>query len=271
MAGEQADMSGPEGALPVGLPAGVTVISIHPIYSPGRITLATLIGGPLGGSWLMALNYKRFAEPRNARMAIALGALGTAAAIALWLTIGGGAALWLWIAPVIAVGMLAPLLQGIAYDRHIAVGGRRGSSWRAAGVGAVSLAVYLAVILGSMAIQFVATMPNKVMFGGKNVFYADGASRVEAEMVGKELAAREPNPDTSRWAVEVRRDGKRPVIAFIVPVGHMKLSDKQAQSNFHEVAEPLSRAVYGGAPVDIWLIDGFFRPHVKLSWESRPR
>jgi hypothetical protein len=270
MAGEQADMPEPESTLPVGLPTGVTVISIHPIYSAGRITLATLIGGPLGGSWLMALNYKRFAEPRNARMAIALGVLGTAAAIALWLAVGG-AELWLVIAPVIAVGLLALLLQGTAYDQHVAVGGSRGSSWRAVGVGAVSLVVYLAVILGSITIQWVATTPNKVMFGGNSVFYADGASRVEAELVGKELFAREPNPDKSRWGVEVRRDGNRPVIAFIVLLGQIKSSDKQTQSDFHEFAEPLSRAVYGGAPVDIWLIDGRFRPRVKLSWESRPR
>jgi len=49
-------------------------------------------------------------------------------------------------------------------------------------------------------------------------------------------------------------------------------SDQQIQRNLHELAEPLSRAVYGGAPVDIWLIDApAFRPRVKLSWESRPR
>ena len=97
------------------------------------ITLATLIGGPLCGSWLMALNYKRFAEPRNARMAKAFGVHATVAAIALWLTVRGGGLLRLVIVPVIAACLLALLLQGEAYDQHVALDGSRGSARPAGG------------------------------------------------------------------------------------------------------------------------------------------
>jgi len=103
------------------------------IYSVGMITLATLIGGPLCGSWLMALNYKRFAEPRNARMAKAFGVHATVAAIALWLTVRGGGLLRLVIVPVIAACLLALLLQGEAYDQHVALDGSRGSARPAGG------------------------------------------------------------------------------------------------------------------------------------------
>lgn len=39
---------------------------------------------------------------------------------------------------------------------------------------------------------------------------------------------------------------------------------------YHQFAEPLSRKVYGGVPVNVWFLDGELRPHTRLSWETRP-
>lgn len=258
-----------ESASPPELPAGVTVISIHPMYSAGQVTLATFLGGPLGGGWLMAVNYKRLGEPAKMRAAIGLSVLAMAAVIAIGFALGNHAAWGLALVPIVVMRALAEALQGDAYRRHVAAGGSRGSSWRAAGLGGVSLVIYLGVICGALAIAFVATRPDVVMIGGTSVAYTDGAPRAEAEAVGEELLAIQHLGRDAKRSVEVTRDGDRRVVAFVMK--DVAFSDDEVQVVYHQFAEPLSRKVYGGAPVDIWFLDGMLQPHTRLSWETRPR
>lgn len=263
-------MPTPESASSPGLPAGVTVISIHPMYSAGQVALATFLGGLLGGGWLMAVNYKRLGEPAKMRRAIGLSVLAMAAVIAIGFAVGGQAAWVLVLLPILAMHKLAKALQGAAYSRHVAAGGSRGSSWRAAGLGGVSLVIYLGVIYCVFAIDFIASRPDEmVMIGGTSVFYTDGVPRAEAEMVGGELLAIQQLDRDTRRSVEVTRDGDRRVVAFVVK--EVAFSNDEIQVAYHQVAEPLSRKVYGGAPVDVWFLDSTWRPHAKLSWETRPR
>jgi hypothetical protein len=265
----QGDTSTPESASPPGLPAGVTVISIHPMYSPRQVALATFLGGPLGGGWLMAVNYKRLGEPAKMRRAIVLSVLAMAAVIAIGFVLGNGAAWVLALLPVFAMREVASALQGAAYLRHVEAGGSRGSSWRAAGLGGVSLVIYLGVIFGIVALQFVVNGPrDAVMVGGTGVFYTDGIPRTEAEAVGEELLAIQHLGRDAKRSVQVTRDGDRRVVGFVMK--DVAFSDDEVQMEYHQFAEPLSRKVYGGAPVDVWFLDGNMQPHAKLSWETRP-
>lgn len=69
--------------------------------------------------------------------------------------------------------------------------------------------------------------------------------------------------------VEVTIDHGRHVVAFVTR-GSV-FSDEKIQRAFREVASVLSAKVFANQPVDINLVDGDLDPHVKLSWESRPR
>lgn len=135
---------------PSGLPANVTVISIRPMYSAAQVGAATVLGGPLGGAWLIALNYRRLDAPRKAGTAIVLGVLAMAAVIALGLVASYGVIRLLVMLPGIMVAGLAELLQGPRYVRHVAIGGTRGSNWSAAGVGLVCLPLHLVPIAGAV-------------------------------------------------------------------------------------------------------------------------
>lgn len=132
------------------LPADVTVISIYPMYSAPQVAVATVLGGPLGGAWLMALNYKRLGAPRRARAAIMLGLVAMAAVVVIGLVASYGAMRLLVMIPGIVVAGLTELLQGASYFRHVSVGGRRGSNWRVAGVGAVCLPIHLVPIIAGI-------------------------------------------------------------------------------------------------------------------------
>lgn len=159
MRGEQGEMSVSENALPSELPVDVTVISIHPMYSAAQVAVATVLGGPLGGAWLIALNYKRLDAPRKARTAIILGLIAMAAVSAIALVASYGVMRLLVMIPGIVVAGLAGLLQGPGYTRHVAVGGKRGSSWRAVGAGAVCLPIHLVPIVGAPITHLLASLP----------------------------------------------------------------------------------------------------------------
>jgi hypothetical protein len=132
------------------LSADVTVISIYPMYSGPQVAVATVIGGPLGGAWLMALNYKRLGAPRRARAAIVFGLIAMAAVVAIGLVASYGSMRLLVMIPSIVVAGLTELLQGARYFRHVSVGGRRGSNWRVAGVGVACLPIHLVPIVASI-------------------------------------------------------------------------------------------------------------------------
>jgi hypothetical protein len=135
------------------LPASVTVISLCPMYSASQVAAATVLGGPLGGAWLIALNYKRLDAPRKADTAIVLGLIAMAAVIAIASMAPYGVMRLLVILPSILTAGLAELLQGAGYVRHVVAGGRRGSSWRAAGIGVMCLPSHLLPIIGAAMIH----------------------------------------------------------------------------------------------------------------------
>jgi len=256
-------MSTSASASPSALPANVTVISIHPMYSAWQVVLAAFLGSALGAGWLIALNYKRLGERTNARIAAVLSVLVMASLIAI-AVVRGDIGEWLMVVPTVSSGPLTRYLQGAAYDRHVGVGGTRASSWRAAGVGVLSLGILFSAISGAVAISLLPKAA-KLAVGDTTVFYTEGVSRAEAQSVGETVLGRVRKDPA--WRIEVTRDGDRPVVAFIMP--EETASKYSVRERLHRFAEPLSHEIYGDRPVDIWLVDRWFRPYAKLTWEMR--
>jgi hypothetical protein len=190
--------------------------------------------------------------------------------VALGLLVPPTAVLFVLLFPPMVANGLAERLQGADYVRHAAVGGRSGSSWRALGVGVAVLPIYLAPILGGAVIHLAHTtgFADTVMVGRNRVNYTEGVVPAEARRVGQRLVELAPDRSDAGWTIEVTRDGDRPVVGFVV--ADSASLDPEVRSAY-QLAEELSRAVYGGAPIDVWLVDPTLRPRVKLRWESRPR
>jgi hypothetical protein len=238
------------------------------MYAPWQVALASVLGGPLGGAWLMALNYKRLGKPRLAWVTIAITVVGLAAVFGIMAAISSQTPS-VAIPLIIAMYWLAKALQGTAYDRHAAVGGRLGSTWRAVGLGVASLAISGAAVVGAGVGYELATAPDDVAIGEIQVRYAEGATREEARAVGNLLITRTfIHPDRPATLLVTRARGRR-VVEIVV--NDFVFSDDDSQLTVHELAEPLSREVYGGVQVDIWLTDESLEPRVKLPWETRPR
>jgi len=247
------------------------------MYGADQVCFATFLGGPVGGGWLMALNYQRLGEPAKAHLATGLSVLATAALIAIGLAIPSlPTLLLLWFVPTFVTWGLAQSLQGAAYNRHVAAGGSRGSTWRVAGLGVASLAMCCGgTVVYEVSTEFepvISGPMSNVMIGESSVLYTDDVTRAEAQRVGEELVALEYLPREARWSAVPRdtvvtRNGDRRVVASNME----DFPDADVQLRYHRVAEPLSREVYDGAPVDIWLTDDEMRHCIKLSWETRPR
>jgi hypothetical protein len=249
-----------------GLPAGVTVIPMYPMYSPGEITAATFFGGPIGGAWLLAINYRRLGEPRKARATIAIGVLALAALGGLGLLIESHTSS-LGLASVVAMSVLARSLQSAAYERHIALGGPRASVWRAIGIGVAGLALSFAVIVGAALVYGEVTAPSELRIGKCAVLYGDDTTRAEAQAVADELV-RVGYFDPSQGAtVKVSRDHQRHIVALVVQ--DFAFTDAKLQDAFRKVARELSSKVFANEPVDLWLSDGELEPHVKLTSGER--
>jgi len=249
-----------------GLPPGVVVIPMYPMYSPGQITAATFFGGPIGGAWLLAINYRRLGEPRKARAAIAISALALVALGGLGLLIDRQASS-LGLVSVVAMSALARSLHSAAYDRHIALGGPRASVWRAIGIGVAGLALSFAVIVGAALVYGEVTAPSEIRIGKCAVLYGDDTTRAEAQAVADELV-RIRYFDPSRDAtVKVSRDHQRHIVAFVVQ--DFAFTDAKLQDAFRTVARDLSSNAFANEPVDLWLSDGELEPHVKLTASER--
>jgi hypothetical protein len=247
-----------------GLPPGVTVISIHPMYSPGQICGAAFLGGAIGGGWLLAVNYKRLGRPRAARATIALCVVGLLSLFALgWILPPAPLAF----VPLVVMSAVSSA-QSVAYNRHVKAGGSVASNWRVVGIALASLVITFAALFCTIFVYQLVFKPHQIKVAGGNVRFDDGGTRDEAQAVGDALVAmRYFTPDHPAGA-QVLRDHGRHVIELVKKA--QAFDDEQLQIQDHALADELSRRAFDGGEVDIWLADPHLEPHVKLPWETRP-
>jgi hypothetical protein len=120
-------------------------------YATKQIAVATFLGGPLAGCWLLALNYRLFKQSGNALFSIVGGMLATIAVLAVSLVLPP----WLpkIVLPVaysLAMRGLAQSLQGSSLDEHIRNGGRVGSWWIVVGISVLCIAIMFGLVFAAL-------------------------------------------------------------------------------------------------------------------------
>lgn len=118
-----------------------------PLYRLAAVGLATFIGGPLGGAWIINQDLKRLGQS-SGRKAAWLTAIG----ITLLMMLISGylpdntPAIPLNVATAFAMHYYGKHYFGAALDRHAAEGGAFHSNWRAAGIGLLGALVLFVVM-----------------------------------------------------------------------------------------------------------------------------
>jgi hypothetical protein len=130
------------------------------LFTERAISGATFLGGPLAATYLIAHNFKAIGNDLASKRTWIIGILITLIVVPVLMSLPEHVVNrstttlleFLWVLPAYVV---VHKLQQTDIESHLAAGGPKGSPWKAAGVGLVSLTVYLAY-LGAFAY---ATLP----------------------------------------------------------------------------------------------------------------
>lgn len=126
-------------------------IATGSLYTPVQVFLATFLGSPLAGGWLIAANYKALGRHDAQLKCLLAGVIATLVSIAAALflpdTIPG---LLIPAALAAATQQVASKLQGEQIEHHLSTGGKKHSVWRVVGVALLAIVVALVLVLATV-------------------------------------------------------------------------------------------------------------------------
>jgi len=166
-------------------------IPSHPSYKLfDRISvlIASILGSPVAGAALMAINQSRWGEGKRAPKTVVIALLATSiVSVAAYLahldSLIPQYELIVAVTCAVIMSQIAQIWQGAAIERHRGAGGALVSRWAAAGVG---LALLVAIIGG--AVGFSLLSDDKVIVGSRDkVHYSGQATKADATKLGQTL------------------------------------------------------------------------------------
>ncbi len=219
------------------------------LYDSGAVGLATFFGSPLAGALLMAVNYNRLGKRGQSVLAVILGAIGTAALIAIGWNLSRPVTGGLGIGALVGITQMARAMQGADVKAHVARGGQLASKWLAFGIGVATTAVLFgAVVLGAYEIQ----NRNQVTIGTKDqVFYSGTATKADATALGNALKTDGYFQDRGVTVLLDKGTGGT-TISFVVQDGVWNQAG--ILSSFEQIAWQVASSV-GGCPVQVHLVN----------------
>ena len=219
----------------------------YELFNFHSVALATILGTPMAGCILMAVNYRRLGKGGQAAATIGIGLLVTAAAMGIGYVMPQGVAGLLALALLFGTRAVAKSLQGFEVEEHVRQGGKLGSKWAAAGIGLGLLALFV----GGFMLVYSAMHP-KVMIGSKDeVYYSGSATKEDARKLGDALKTMGFLTDRGVSA-SVAKDQRGTVVSFTVKEEAWK--DPRMVANFEEIGRQAAPSV-GGFPIRVLLLN----------------
>jgi hypothetical protein len=230
----------------------------HKLYDVGAVGVATLLGTPVAGSILMALNYRRLGKTRAAVMTFLAGIGVTVFDIAAFFFLPGA---WRWALPLVGVlttFYFAIKVQGPLVKQHVSQGGKRGSLLIALGLGAAFYLLISIATLGPTLSLLRTSFPTggSVTIGTKDeVIYGHGATQKEAAALGQALKSQgffqDRGADVILW-----KDTEGAIVSFCVKEGIW--NDPKAVSDSAEIGRAIAPAI-GGTPIKVRLVNSLLQ------------
>ncbi len=119
------------------------------LYSPRQVGIATFLGSPMAGCWLLGANFAATDEHERRRNALLAGVAATITLLLVSFMLPENfPSIVLPIASTFVLQDRAKRLQGDRFDEHIARGGGQHSGWRVALVSLLSVAGLVAGAVG---------------------------------------------------------------------------------------------------------------------------
>jgi hypothetical protein len=219
------------------------------LFDATSVFIASLLGSPVAGVSLMAINYRRMGKGQTAILTLLIGVVATVLASVLGYFVPSSGSIAIGIGIALGTRSAAQYLQGADVNQHEVRGGALSSRWAAGGVGMAFLAVLCGVIvvaaLGPWA-------DHKVLVGSKDeVYYAGSATKQDAQALGEALKTAGYFQDKG-FSVVLSKDKDGTAISFVVKEGVW--DDAQMQAGFEQIGRQLAPSV-GGLSIKVRLID----------------
>lgn len=234
-------------------------VPTYRLYDTTAIGIAAFFGAPIAGTALMAINYRRLGQHKNAVTIFLAGLLVTTAVCVIAAVFN----LPQWAVGAIPIVLftvtyqLGKAAQGPLITRHVNQGGQLSSRWAAFGLSVVCCialiaAIYsgaLAYVIGSTAVRNARTL---VMIGQHdNIFISGVATKQDALKLGDALKQVGYFKDTGISAL-LDKSAAGTVVSFTVQEGTWNQPDMVAA--FEEIGREIAASV-GGLPLRVRLTD----------------
>jgi hypothetical protein len=225
----------------------------YKLFSVGAVTLATLIGSPLAGAVLMAINYRRLDRKRTANACVVWGIVGTAALFGLAFILPARIPTPIVaVVPIVVMNSIAKFLQGEDLQRHERRRGQRASLWAAAGIGVASLALVLCLLLGGGLIADVIANSKKINYSPvEDIRYSGQANQNDARKLGDLLKQEGYFTGQHPKTVLLAKDGAGTTVTFVV--GKDAWDDPSIVAVFRHIGDDLATNL--GKPLTVRLCD----------------
>jgi hypothetical protein len=236
-----------ESPWPGGEPAPPAPTPTYTLFDSVSVGIATLLGSPVAGTLVMAVNYRRLGKGSQGAVAVAMGVVVTVLAGLFGNLIPTFFSTAIGIGLILAVRSAAQTLQGPALAQHVSEGGKLGSRWAASGIGVA----VLAVIASGVFLVLWGRQGPKVTIGTKDVVYYSGsATQTDAKAVGEKL--KNMGYFTDRGVtVFLSKNQSNTVVSFVVKEGAW---DKpEMVSAFAEIGREIAPSI-GGFPIQVRLM-----------------
>jgi hypothetical protein len=223
-------------------------IPTYKLYDSGAVALASFLGGPIPGTILMALNYRRLGRPNHALLAIMAGWSAFLGAVLLGNVLPHGTTTGIGIGLSAATWRTAQTLQGHDIDQHINRGGQVGTRWVGTGIGSLFLCAFLALIFLPEILS-----PKKIAVGNLDVYYSGLATQSEAQGLGDALTKIGFVPANKVSVFISKSKNESPILSFVVQDGFW--NRPSVALAFGNIAQSVAPAL-GGYPLKVRLING---------------
>jgi membrane protein YqaA with SNARE-associated domain len=229
------------------------------LFDANSVLIAAILGSPVAGATLMAINYRRMGKAQKAILAVAVAIVATVAGSLLGYFVPAFATTVVAITLALATKGAAQHWQGRVVADHFVRGGGLSSKWAAAGVGVAFLAVFFGVIfLGALGLG----ARHKVIIGSHDeVYYLGSATEQDARALGAALTNEGYFQDRG-FVVVLSKDKDGTAISFVVKDGVWDQPEMLA--GFQQMGRELAPSV-GGLPVKVRLVDALRQTKKELS------
>lgn len=229
------------------------------LYSPGGVVCATVFGSAVAGGIVLALNYWRLGQKRQAWLAVALGIATAGLLIGLACILPDKVPAAVFQLPPIVIALhLTKQLQGDAFRLHLAAGGKKASNWKGVGVGCLILGFVVAAFVAwflttGVSLRSALDMQHSLTIGnGNEIYYSRGATEDMARQVGASLQKQGFFSPQSEITVILAGTGSDKEISFVVKEGAW--DEPSTVEALQTLAAQAAESI-GGKPITLRLLD----------------